>query len=178
MGRPIYLIGPRACGKTTIARMLVERLDGYTAVDTDELFCERSGQSIADFVAANGWTRFREEEQKTLQACAELARSKNLIVATGGGIVLDPRNCQLMRSSGWVCYLKVPERVLIERLCADPKAEQRPALGPGSVQEEVHSVLAKRAELYESCASYVLAADRPLQELCRELAEQFRESAK
>ena len=178
MPRLLYLIGPRACGKSTLALKLAESLPGYTAVDTDQLFCQRLGVSIADFVAAHGWARFREEEHETLLALVERARHKKLIVATGGGIVLDQRNRLLMSSSGWVCYLQVPEELLVQRLCADPKSEQRPALGPGSVHEEVRSVLAQRSALYEACADYRLCADKPVEELCRELTEQFTESAK
>ncbi|MCR5813248.1 MAG: shikimate kinase AroL [Desulfovibrio sp.] len=178
MGRSLYLIGPRASGKTTLANRLASTFFGYTVLDTDLLFCEKMSSSISDFVAAHGWSRFRQEEEGILTSVAERALTTNLIVATGGGIVLEKRNRELMRSTGWVCYLKVPESVLVARLSEDPKTQLRPALGPGSVQDEVRTVLKERSSLYESCAHYVLLADRAESELCREIAEQFRQGAK
>lgn len=173
MGKAIYLIGPRASGKSTLAQKLATILPGYVAVDTDTLFCEMSGKSIADYVATYGWQGFREEETRTLKLVAQRVRTENLVVATGGGIVLAECNRKLLAEQGWVCYLKVPESLLVERLCADPQEQLRPALGTGSVQEEVHRVLVERAALYEECANFVLCADRSINELCRSLAEKF-----
>jgi len=174
--KPIYLIGARASGKSTLAKIVATRLRGYQAIDTDLLLTERLGTSIADFVSGYGWSRFREEECLTLSHVARMASTRPLVVATGGGIVLDPRNCQLMASTGWVCYLKVSEAVLIERLKGEPKGELRPSLGKGSIEEEVKRVLVERSALYEACANYILLAERPCEELCLEITEKYQKS--
>jgi shikimate kinase len=85
-------------------------------------------------------------------------------VSCGGGIVLRPENCELLRQ-GIVLYLQAPPEVLAARLARDPVAAQRPSLTGGGVVDEVRQVLAERGATYLSCAHAVLPADAPLAEL-------------
>ena len=92
----IFLVGPRGCGKTTIGLMLATKL-GARFWDTDLVLQDLLGRSIADFVASEGWERFREEEHKALCLVLEKADVQcPHVVSTGGGIVLGEANRKLL----------------------------------------------------------------------------------
>jgi shikimate kinase len=152
--RHVYLIGGRACGKTTLGRVLAERLGcGFT--DTDDLVVESVGMPIAEYVALEGWEAFRDRETEALERAGAMPP---LVVSCGGGMVLRPRNRGILRS-GLCVYLHAPAEVLAARLAADPKESQRPSLTGKGLLEEVSEVLATREKLYRECASVVLDAD-------------------
>lgn len=152
--RNIFLIGPRACGKTSVGRLLAERL-GVSFVDTDHELVADVGMEIADYVEANGWDGFRDKETETL---GRLAAEGPRVVGCGGGIVLRPANRELLKT-GLALYLKAEPEVLAERLMRDPNEAQRPSLTGKSVVDEVREVLAERTHLYEGCADSVLTGD-------------------
>jgi shikimate kinase len=97
----IYLIGMMGCGKTTCATALGETL-GRTVVDTDQAIVAREGRSISDIFAQEGEGYFRDLER---QLCRELEDTQDLIVATGGGLPVDPENRQRLHRSGRVVFL-------------------------------------------------------------------------
>ncbi|WFS61267.1 shikimate kinase AroL [Pseudodesulfovibrio thermohalotolerans] len=149
--RNIFLIGPRACGKTSVGRALAKRL-GMEFVDTDHAFVEAVGMDIASFVEANGWDAFRDEEARTLE---REAASGGRVIGCGGGIVLREENRAVL-AGGLTLYLKTGPDELARRLAADPLASQRPSLTGKSLADEVREVLAERAGLYEGCAHHVV----------------------
>jgi shikimate kinase len=149
----IYLVGPRASGKTSLGLALAQRLDRGFA-DTDALFLQKWGRSIADFVAERGWEAFRDEETRILEA---VDRAPGRVVACGGGIVLRPRNRELL-ARGRVLYLRGDAALLAGRLARDPAEAQRPSLTGRPLTEEVAEVLAQRVPLYESVAHAILDA--------------------
>ena len=170
---PIYLVGPRACGKTTAGRLLAERL-GREFVDTDELLVARFGGSIAEFVAAHGWEAFRDEESAVLELLAANAaagaRAGMLVVSCGGGIVLRSRNREIL-TAGRTLYLHAAPEVLAARLTADPLEAQRPSLTGKSATEEVREVLASREPRYREVARAVLDGCAPLEAVVRQAME-------
>ena len=103
MTLPIFLIGPRGCGKTTIGHALA-RARHYQFTDTDHALQEREQRTVATIVEQEGWARFRELESEALKAAAR----PETVVATGGGIILAEANRQFMRENGVVIYLQVP----------------------------------------------------------------------
>ena len=137
MQQTIYLVGPRAAGKTTFGRALARRL-GRAYVDTDVHLNETTGESVADIVAREGWEGFRRRESAALRETT----APDTVVATGGGMVLDPENRRFMRDHGIVLYLRAPASVLAARLSASPNAAQRPSLTGKSIIEEISEVLA------------------------------------
>ncbi|WP_207259755.1 shikimate kinase AroL [Desulfovibrio sp. Huiquan2017] len=149
--RNIFLIGPRACGKTSVGRALAERL-GMEFVDTDQAFAEAVGMDIAAFVEAHGWEAFRDEEAATL---VREAASGGRVIGCGGGMVLRSENRAVL-AEGVVLYLKADPDELARRLLADPLEAQRPSLTGKSVAAEIREVLAARALLYEECAHHVI----------------------
>ncbi|KUG29037.1 shikimate kinase i [hydrocarbon metagenome] len=153
----IYLVGPRASGKTSLGRLLAERLE-RPFLDLDEVFRESRGESIAALVAREGWERFREIERDIL---AETAATPGRVVATGGGAVLLPENRKVL-ARGVVVYLQADPERLAERLLADFKPDQRPNLTGLELAEEIKATLAEREPLYLG-AAHVILPEAPLE---------------
>ncbi len=150
----IYLVGPRASGKSTLGKRLAERL-AMPFIDMDKVIEEQVGTSIADYVRTHGWEAFRAMETGVLQQICSL---EPRVVATGGGVVLAADNRQLMTTFGVVLYLRADAEVLLERLRREPLPGQRPALTGLSAEEEMRKTLTQREPLYTACAQAVLDA--------------------
>lgn len=153
MTQPIFLIGPRGCGKTTVGHALA-RARHFQFSDTDHRLQAHEQRTVAEIVQAEGWARFRELETLSLKAVT----LPNTVIATGGGIVLAEGNRQFMRENGVVIYLQASVSALIDRLEAYPKAGQRPTLTGKPVREEVGEVLAQREALYRDAAHHIVDA--------------------
>lgn len=164
-GENVFLIGPRASGKTSVAVIVAKRL-GLTHMDTDEIAVRRMGTSIAEFVEKHGWLAFRSVESKAL---AEAAEPGNRIVATGGGIVLAEENRALMSNGGLVIYLSADTDALAARLSTDPDEAKRPSLTGAGLIDEVAQVLAEREPLYKACADYIVLSARGVEATAEEV---------
>lgn len=128
-GRPIpihrlvFLVGFMGCGKTTIGRLLAERL-GWNWVDLDEEIERRQGRTINQIFAAHGEPYFRRVERALLEETLRTALPRPTVVALGGGTFSQPENCELIRSnSGITVWLHCPLPEL-RRRCQD--ATNRP----------------------------------------------------
>ncbi len=153
----LVLIGYRCTGKTTIGRILAEKV-GWPLVDTDTLVQERAGRSIKEIVAADGWPEFRRLER---EAVAAVAACDGQVLSAGGGAVLDEANRKALRSSGRVILLTAAPEVLWQRMKADPKtAAERPDLTDSGGIAEVRAVLADRREAYRAACDYEIPTDR------------------
>ena len=153
MTEPIFLIGARGCGKTTVGQRLAEACQ-FSFIDTDLILQQRAGRTIADIVAKEGWPAFRQRETQTLQSVT----APQTVIATGGGIILAPVNRDYLRHHGIVIYLKAPVAVLAGRLEAFPEEAQRPTLTGKPISEEVREVLAQRDALYRETAHFTVDA--------------------
>ena len=154
-GAGLALIGPRGTGKSTVGRLLAERL-GRPFVDADHALEERLGVSIAELFRTHGEPYFRDEESATLRLLA--AQPTPLVLATGGGVVLREANRELLRRFGTVVWLTADPAVLAERLAADP-ANDRPALTSLGALAEIRQILAVREPLYRLAAHHIVATD-------------------
>jgi shikimate kinase len=147
---PVFLIGYRGTGKSTVARHLADRL-GYDAVDADEEIERRAGKSIAAIFAEDGEAAFRDLESQLVD---ELARRRRTVIALGGGAVLRDTNRNAIRGAGPVIWLTAPVDAIVERLAADPAtAGRRPNLTKTGGRQEVEAVLAERTPIYRQCAT-------------------------
>ena len=139
-GLNIYLVGMMGSGKTTVGELLAKEM-GYKFFDTDSLITQIAGKSIPDIFAEDGEPAFRVLESQVL---GEISSYTRLVVATGGGIVIDPQNWSYLHQ-GLVIWLDVPISILVARLQSDistpyqgdiatqrqgdrPAANQRPLL--------------------------------------------------
>jgi len=148
----LFLIGYRGSGKTTVARLLAERL-GWIWSDADDVLEARHGRSIRQIFAEEGETGFRDKEAALL---AEFCNLQQHVVATGGGVVLRPENRQRLREAGRVVWLTADAQTLWRRLEHDAATtERRPALTVGGLAE-IEELLAVREPLYRACADLVV----------------------
>ena len=155
----IFLVGPRACGKTTIGRLLAQRL-ALPFIDTDHYLLEQAGRTVAEIVEAEGWPGFRKRESDALRAVAAIS-PQGAVIATGGGMVLGEQNRAFMREQGHVFYLSAPVEALVARLSSNLLAAQRPSLTGADVRDEVWQVLRERLPLYHATAHHHLDASLP-----------------
>ncbi len=153
LDRNIYLIGYRASGKSTVGRILASKL-GWPFLDMDEELERRLGASISEVVKTHGWEAFRGWERELLE---EIAKRRGIVVATGGGVILDPRNVTALRVSGIVVLLWVEAEEIVRRLSLDPQEDKRPPL-KGGLLEEVREVLEERRPKYIAAAHLVVEA--------------------
>ena len=153
----VYLIGYRCCGKSSAGRLLAARL-GWSFVDTDEQVAARAGQTITALVSRRGWEHFRKLERACL---ADIAGAKGLVVATGGGVIVDSQNIAAMKTTGVVVWLTASAGVIRARMYGDAQtADQRPALTACDTHHEIESVLAERTPFYRAASDIVVDTDR------------------
>jgi shikimate kinase len=170
----LCLVGYRACGKTTIGRLVAARL-GWPYLDLDTALEASFGMPIADFFAAHGEAAFRDREAAALAAA--LATPGPQVLATGGGCVVRSENRGILRaSSALVVYLAAPAEVLQERLRRH--AGGRPSLTGAAVADEVARVLAVREPFYREVAHAVVRADRTPDEVADELVRLVENATK
>ncbi len=168
----VILVGPRGSGKTTLGHALARSIDS-PVYDTDRMVEEVAGESISRLWERGGERRFRDMESRVLQSLEALPRG---VVSTGGGIVLDPGNCKILRELGPVFYLHVPVEHLVSRLSS--AFEKRPRLKEGlSLSEEVRQVTEERDPIYRSVANHVVeTASNSIQGTVEEILRTLRGS--
>ncbi len=155
----ITLIGYRGTGKSTLAYPLAERL-GWSAVDADDELERRTGKTIRDIFAADGEPGFRRIEREVL---VDLLQRDRLVLAAGGGAILDENTRAAFRQAGPVVWLRATARTIAERLAGDTTtAERRPNLTTAGGLHEIEELLEFREPLYRECASLTVDTDRPL----------------
>ncbi len=142
----LSLIGSRATGKTSVGRLVADRLN-WRFVDADHALEQRLGRSIASLFTEQGETVFRDEEERTLLS---LTQEPPFVLATGGGAILRPSNRDALRRFGCVVWLQADPHVLAQRLSENPG--NRPSLTGLGLVEEIQSVLEARIPLYRDLA--------------------------
>ena len=138
----IILTGFMGTGKTTVGRLLAERL-GREFADTDEIIVARAGRAIADIFREDGEARFREWEE---QVAGELAGRRGLVIATGGRLMLDPDNAAALGNTGPVFCLSAPPADILARVAADDG--KRPLITGDDPEARIDSLLRRRAAAY------------------------------
>jgi len=134
----VYLIGFMACGKSTVARALADRLH-WRAEDVDDLIEAREHRTVAEIFARQGEPYFRAVEREMLALVQPL---RHVVVATGGGTFVDPENRQRMLRDGLVVWLDVPLEDLIPRIPLDGR---RPL---AATRAQLERLYAARVEHY------------------------------
>jgi shikimate kinase len=149
----LSLIGYRATGKTTLARLLAQRL-GWTWIDADVEIEQRAGKSIARIFAEDGEPAFRDLES---QVIVELCRRPRLVLAAGGGAPLRAENRQAMRAGGAVVWLTARAETILARMSGDATtATRRPALTEHDPLTEIVQLLTRREPMYRESAHLVI----------------------
>ncbi|RJX18722.1 MAG: shikimate kinase [Desulforudis sp.] len=138
----VVLIGFMGTGKTVVGRRLA-RILRREFVDTDAEIERVTGKSVRQIFAEDGETRFRSEENIL---CEKLARRENLVIATGGGIVLNPENVAYLKEGGILIGLRADPEVILRRV---GRRGNRPLLRGGNKRERIEGLLRERAGAYD-----------------------------
>jgi shikimate kinase len=148
----LILVGLMGAGKTTVGRRCAQRL-GREFVDTDDLVIMRAGMPIDEIFATAGEAHFRTLERDVIaDVCASPAP---LVVACGGGAVLDPENRRQLRGAGVVVWLRASVAVLAARV-GDGSARPLLAGGPAAALSRLDRL---REPLYEAAADCAVDTD-------------------
>lgn len=162
--RNVVLTGFMATGKSTVGRLLATRL-GHEFVDTDAVIEQRHGP-IPRIFADHGEDEFRRLER---ELAVELAARNGLVISTGGRMLVDPTNADVLSRSGTVvCLTATPETVLA-RVRADG-VEGRPMLAGPDLPDRIRQLLTERAAAYRRFAQ-VSTDDRLPIEVCEAVLE-------
>ena len=149
----VFLVGPMGTGKTTIGSQLARSLE-YTFVDADQEIEQRTGASIALIFDVEGESGFREREKRIID---ELTLRDRVVLATGGGAVLDADNRAYLAERGFVVYLRTGLDSLLKRMRFDTT---RPLLRTADPAATLRTILEHRDPLYMSIADLVIDTGR------------------
>ena len=140
----IVLTGFMATGKTTVGQLLAE-MTGCKFADTDDMIVQREGRSINDIFADDGEAYFRRVEREVIEDAAALS---NTVISTGGGVVLNPENIEILRKTGRIFNLSPDFSVIAERITN--AASTRPLLQNQSLSE-IEQRFNGRKPYYDNC---------------------------
>ena len=165
----IFLVGLMGAGKSTIGRQLAKEL-GWEFVDSDHEIEARTGASIPLIFDVEGEAGFRLREKKVID---ELSRREGVVLATGGGVVLDPENRAHLAARGVVVYLCATADQLYARTAKD---RNRPLLQTPDPRGKLQNLLAQRDPLYREIADLVVdTGKRSVRTAEREILAKMRE---
>lgn len=145
----ICLVGLMGSGKTTIGKILAKKLN-YKFIDSDSLIEEKTGVKVPLIFEYEGEEGFRRRETKLL---SEVVKMNNIVLATGGGIVLSSTNRKFLSKASIVVYLNAAIKELVKRLVND---KERPLIQNVDKETKLRELIERRGSLYESVADYII----------------------
>ncbi len=140
----ISLVGMPSSGKTTLGKVVAD-FTGKTFIDTDAKIVEKIKMSIRDYFAIYGEQKFREVEYNVVE---EVSRMENCLISTGGGVILNPKNMENLRSNGCVIFIDRPVKDLLA-------TSDRPL---SDTEEKIVKLYNQRIELYRSADATIVNA--------------------
>ncbi len=160
----LVLTGFMGTGKSTLGQLCAERL-GFEFCDSDQVMEAQAGCSIPELFRTEGEARFRQREREVI---AGLSATPNLVIATGGGVVLDAENVQKLRASGLVVLLTAPPDVILQRV---GNGVSRPLLADAAdARARIVEMLSQRMPLYLQAAHcQVETGTKPMPELVEDI---------
>ncbi|GAB1394318.1 shikimate kinase [Rhodocyclaceae bacterium] len=150
-----YLVGMMGAGKTTVGKKLAKRL-AVPFIDLDHEIERHTGVSVATIFEIEGEAGFRQRETNALKQVIEDGAQ---IVATGGGVVLNPINRAILARAGTVVYLQATPELIYSRTRHDTG---RPLLQVADPLGRIRSLVSQRDPLYREIADIVIESGRPL----------------
>lgn len=163
----IALIGFMGTGKSSVGRLVADQLH-FTFLDTDDVIIARAGKPITDIFAQEGEAVFRERESRLVE---ELTHRTRTVIATGGGLPVNPANLASLKTHALViCLWSSPEKIW-ERVRSQA---HRPLLNESDPLEKVRSLLAVREPSYRQADVLVNTEMRSLREVAQQVIHQFR----
>jgi shikimate kinase len=171
----IVLIGFRGTGKSTVGKLLANRLE-RDFIDTDDYIESSTGKTIKDIFEKEGEESFRKTEAETI---AKLSKMDNKVIAAGGGIVLKDENVKNLKSNGFLILLEATPEIIHDRISQDEKtSQQRPSLTNKESFDEITHLIDKRQQFYENAANYTINTSYvPCEDVVREIITIIRSRA-
>lgn len=148
----VIIVGLMGSGKSTVGRLAAQKL-GFEFVDTDQIIVEHTGRRIPLIFEEEGESGFRKWETEALLS---LANRQGLVIATGGGIVTQPRNLPILRGLGYVVWLNAEPATLHRRTM---HSHDRPLLLNARPEETLRALHEARHPMYEAVAHLKIQTD-------------------
>ena len=145
----IFIVGPMGSGKSTVGKIISDELF-LDFFDTDDEIEIRTGASIDWIFDLEGESGFRKRESEMLD---EMVKKNSIVLSTGGGIVLESSNRELLSSRGTVFYLSTPISVQVERTAKD---KDRPLLKDKDPKKILKELQKARQTQYEEVADHII----------------------
>lgn len=164
--RNIVITGFMGTGKTTVGQLVADRL-GRPFMDTDAEIMQRMGKSIPEIFAEEGENGFRHIERRL---CRFLSAGRGLVIATGGGMLVDAGNRNVMLASGIVICLTAAPDAILERL--KDEAGERPLL-----QGDWRALLEQRRAAYEAIPIQIDTTGKLPEQVAQEIVELWQQTA-
>ena len=165
----IFLIGPMGAGKTTVGRYLTKKLN-YNFIDTDDVIVNKFNIHNGDILG------FFEDRKKYLDEetiiIEDLIKQKDIVVATGGGIILKNKNIQLMMENGIVIYLKMSVETQIERIESLEEKSLKKRFLP-TIRDNGKKFKEGRNILYENNDFTVDTNNKSVEEVCSDIISEI-----
>jgi shikimate kinase / 3-dehydroquinate synthase len=165
-GHNIILVGFSTTGKSRVGAIVARRL-GWKLIDTDNRIVQIAGKPIDSIFAEDGEPRFREYEKQALrEACAQ----NRVVIACGGGVVVNPDNRTLMSESGIVVLLEASPETIYHRLIENSGDEIRPLLAGDDPMQNIRDLKQKRQMFYDEASDWTACTDNlSIEEVCDEV---------
>ena len=163
----LFLVGPMGAGKSAVGRQLA-RLLHLEFVDSDEEIESRTGVDIPFIFEKEGEDGFRKREAKVIE---DLSQKDGIVLATGGGAVMDPQNRNHLGARGFVIYLHTS---VDQQLARTRKGRDRPLLANDDPRTVLEALMATRDPLYREIADLTVETDgRKVRAVANEILERL-----
>lgn len=165
----IILTGFMGTGKSTIGRLLATNI-GYIFVDTDVLIAQRLGKPVHLIFEEDGEEIFRDTEA---QIAEELSRYQQMVIATGGGLMVNERNADMLEKTGTVYCLTATAEEILKRVKSS--GETRPLLETDDPAARIQDLLAQRETAYNRFTQ-ISTSRRSPQKIAQEIQDQHAQT--
>ena len=164
----ISLIGMMGSGKSTIGKLLQQKLEEYTFIDTDEEIIKSEKLSINEIFANKGENYFREIESKILNSILE---KNNQIISTGGGIIKKEENIDKLKAKSFIVFLSADTQTLYERV---KNNTERPLLNTEDIKSKIEILLKERLNQYKKAHIEINTTNKSTSKIVEEIIRELR----
>ena len=166
----LYLVGFMGTGKTTVGRTVAHKL-GFRVLDSDHEIERRQGKTIPDIFAQLGEAAFRAMEREFIEHGHP---TEGIVVACGGGLVVQPGMLELLKGKGVVVCLHASIETILARTA---RQRNRPLLEVENPEQRVRTLYAEREPIYRQSGTVILTDSRPLHEIVAHVMRAWRRDA-
>jgi shikimate kinase len=163
----LALVGFMGTGKSSVGRIIAHQLQ-FRFVDTDDLIESQTGMSIPEIFTQQGEPAFREHERRVVE---ELSQERGIVIAAGGGLVVDTANMASLKNHALVVCLWASPETIWERVRSQT---HRPLLQAPDPQSRIRDLLAARAPAYKQADVLIQSGFRSPREVAAQVLHQFR----